>query len=275
MTSSPRQRKVHGDGTARGRDPSAQLDTRRPHYHHRHHHEHKPSTAATMPTPSDPSHPIPPAAPAPSFPTSPPPHPSPSPSVSTLPPAALALATRLFNAARTGQLDIFQQALPAGLPATLTNDKGDSLLMLAAYHSHAALVRLLLAHGADPNGLNDRGQSPLAGAVFKHAGAHGEAEAEAEVIEALLEGGADPEWGVPSAVEAVGMFQMGEVWRGRFEGARGRGRMVGRGEAEGREEGTAGRRDDGDGRIWRDDGAMGRKAGKDGKGTGFWDEDGA
>lgn len=40
-------------------------------------------------------------------------------------------------------------------------------LMLAAYHGHAQLVKLLLDHGADPNSLNDRGQSPLAGAVFK------------------------------------------------------------------------------------------------------------
>jgi ankyrin repeat protein len=39
--------------------------------------------------------------------------------------------------------------------------------MLASYHGHAPLVRLLLQHGADPNTLNDRGQSPLAGAVFK------------------------------------------------------------------------------------------------------------
>lgn len=39
--------------------------------------------------------------------------------------------------------------------------------MLAAYHGHADLVRLLIQHGADPNRLNDRGQSPLAGAVFK------------------------------------------------------------------------------------------------------------
>jgi len=39
--------------------------------------------------------------------------------------------------------------------------------MLAAYHGHAPLVKLLLQHGADPNSLNDRGQSPLAGAVFK------------------------------------------------------------------------------------------------------------
>ena len=39
--------------------------------------------------------------------------------------------------------------------------------MLAAYHGHAPLVKLLLQHGGDPNRLNDRGQSPLAGAVFK------------------------------------------------------------------------------------------------------------
>jgi ankyrin repeat protein len=46
--------------------------------------------------------------------------------------------------------------------------------MLAAYHGHAPLVKLLIQHGADPNCLNDRRQSPLAGAVFK---------GEAEVIE--------------------------------------------------------------------------------------------
>jgi ankyrin repeat protein len=39
--------------------------------------------------------------------------------------------------------------------------------MLAAYHGHGELVRLLVQHGADPNRINDRGQSPLAGAVFK------------------------------------------------------------------------------------------------------------
>ena len=39
--------------------------------------------------------------------------------------------------------------------------------MLAAYYGHAPLVKLLIQHGADPNSLNDKGQSPLAGAVFK------------------------------------------------------------------------------------------------------------
>lgn len=40
----------------------------------------------------------------------------------------IALATRMYDAARAGQLDIFQQALPAGLPVNMTNDKGDSLV---------------------------------------------------------------------------------------------------------------------------------------------------
>ncbi|EHL02778.1 putative ankyrin repeat protein [Glarea lozoyensis 74030] len=93
---------------------------------------------------------------------------------SQLPPEAIAFATRMYDAARTGQVDIFEQALPAGLPANMTNEKGDSLIMLASYHGHAPLVRLLLQHGANPNSLNDRGQSPLAGAVFK---------GEADVIE--------------------------------------------------------------------------------------------
>jgi len=45
-----------------------------------------------------------------------------------LPPEAIAFATRMYDAARAGQLNIFQQALPAGLPANMTNEKGDSLV---------------------------------------------------------------------------------------------------------------------------------------------------
>lgn len=47
---------------------------------------------------------------------------------SSLPPEAIAFATRMYNAARQGQMDVFQQALPAGLPANMTNEKGDSLV---------------------------------------------------------------------------------------------------------------------------------------------------
>jgi hypothetical protein len=53
-----------------------------------------------------------------------------------LPPEAIALATRMFDSARTGQLDIFQQALPKGLPANLTNEKGDSLVREIETHKN-------------------------------------------------------------------------------------------------------------------------------------------
>ncbi|RDW84905.1 hypothetical protein BP6252_02495 [Coleophoma cylindrospora] len=138
-------------------------------------------------------------------------------SVQSLPPEAIALATRMFDAARSGQLDIFQQALPVGLPANMTNDKGDSLIMLAAYHGHTPLVKLLLEHGADPNVVNDRGQSPLAGAVFKQ---------ETDVVQALLDGGADPEHGQPSAMDAIVIFKQEDQWKTKFEEAPGRGKVV-------------------------------------------------
>jgi hypothetical protein len=50
-----------------------------------------------------------------------------------LPPEAIAFASRMYDAARSGQLDIFQQALPAGLPANMTNEKGDSLVCLVGF----------------------------------------------------------------------------------------------------------------------------------------------
>lgn len=48
-----------------------------------------------------------------------------------LPPEALALAGRMFEAARTGDeqsVALLTQALQRGLPANLTNDKGDTLV---------------------------------------------------------------------------------------------------------------------------------------------------
>lgn len=83
--------------------------------------------------------------------------------------------------------------------------------MLASYHGHPALVELLLAHGANPNILNDRNQSPLAGAVFKN---------ESAVVKALLEGGADPDLGTPSAAETMVLFKLSDVWERAFHEAR-------------------------------------------------------
>ena len=51
--------------------------------------------------------------------------------------------------------------------------------------------------GADPNRLNDLGQAPIAGAVFKR---------EDEVVRVLMEAGADPRAGEPNAIASARMF---------------------------------------------------------------------
>ncbi|MEU4795427.1 ankyrin repeat domain-containing protein [Streptomyces sp. NPDC023327] len=117
-------------------------------------------------------------------------------------PEVVELATKIFDLARQGDTAALTAYVDAGVPANLTNDSGDSLVMLAAYHGHADAVRALLERGGDANRANDRGQTPLAGAVFK--GGHA-------VIRALLDGGADPAAGTPSALDTARMFQKTEL----------------------------------------------------------------
>lgn len=45
-----------------------------------------------------------------------------------LPPEVIAFAGKMYNAARAGDIEVFQQALPAGLPANMRNEKGDTLV---------------------------------------------------------------------------------------------------------------------------------------------------
>lgn len=55
--------------------------------------------------------------------------PGPGPSAATsLPPEAIELASRMYNAARQGDKELLTQAVSAGLPPNMTNDKGDTLV---------------------------------------------------------------------------------------------------------------------------------------------------
>ncbi|MFF2654920.1 ankyrin repeat domain-containing protein [Streptomyces sp. NPDC058045] len=117
-------------------------------------------------------------------------------------PEVVELATRIFDLARQGDTAALAAYVDAGVPANLTNDRGDTLVMLAAYHGHAAAVRALLERGAEADRANDRGQTPLAGAVFK---------GEDAVIRVLLDAGADPAAGTPSAVDTARMFAKTEL----------------------------------------------------------------
>jgi uncharacterized protein len=117
-------------------------------------------------------------------------------------PGVVELAGRVFDLARGGRTEQLAAYLDAGVPANLTNDKGDTLLILAAYHGHPDTVAMLLEHSADHSRVNDRGQTPLAAAVFKQS---------AETVRHLLAAGADPDAGQPSARATAAFFELPEM----------------------------------------------------------------
>lgn len=112
---------------------------------------------------------------------------------------AIQFAHTLLDAARGGDVALVTSAVDQGVPADLCDERGNTFLMLAAYHGHANLVAALADRGADVNRQNDRGQTPLAGAVFKR---------DAAVIALLVERGADLDAGSPSARDTAAMFDV-------------------------------------------------------------------
>lgn len=121
-------------------------------------------------------------------------------------PELVELAHAMFDHARAGRTERLIAYVEHGVPAELTDAKGNTLLMLAADHGHPGTVRALTERGSDPNRLNDRGQSPLAGAVF--AG-------EDAVVAVLLDAGAEADLGSPTARETAVMLGREDVLPGR------------------------------------------------------------
>jgi len=117
-------------------------------------------------------------------------------------PGVVELAGRVFDLVRGGQTEELAAYVDAGVPVNLTNDKGDTLLILAAYHGHPATVGALLDRGADHARANDRGQTALAAAVFRQS---------TETVTRLLAAGADPDAGGPSARATATFFDLPEM----------------------------------------------------------------
>lgn len=114
----------------------------------------------------------------------------------------LQFARRLFDLAREGRAEELAAYVDAGVPVDLTNEKGDTLLLLAAYAPSPPVVRVLLDRGADPNRVNDRGQTAIAAAAFRSSG---------QTVQALLAAGADPHLGSPDAVATARFFDLPEM----------------------------------------------------------------
>lgn len=107
-----------------------------------------------------------------------------------------------FDQARHGELPQLLAMLDAGVPVNLTTPRGDTLLILAAYHARPALVVALLTRGADHARVNDQGQTALSAAVFRR---------QSEIVTDLLDAGADPDLGPTSAVSVARFFDLPDM----------------------------------------------------------------
>lgn len=114
------------------------------------------------------------------------------------------MTDRVFDLARAGLTGELMANIETGVTIDLTDDAGDTLLLLAAYHSHPATVRALVKAGAALDRTNDRGQTALTAAVFR-----------GDVVSTLtlLEAGADPRLGEPDAIETARFLGHDEVLR--------------------------------------------------------------
>lgn len=93
------------------------------------------------------------------------------------------LQALLHDAARIGRDDVIPALLQAGASIEGRDAKGYPPLILASYNGHATTTALLLAHGADPGGMDAaRGNTALMGVAFK---GHG------EIVRLLVEAGSD------------------------------------------------------------------------------------
>lgn len=102
-----------------------------------------------------------------------------------------------MDLARQGRTAELVEFVERGLPIDVRDADGNTLLMLAAYHGQLKTVRALTALGADVDLPNNRGQSPIAGAIFK---------GEDEVVVELRNAGADLDAGSPSARATAELF---------------------------------------------------------------------
>lgn len=105
----------------------------------------------------------------------------------------------VFALVRAGETAALAGLIGKGLPVNFRNEKGDSLIMLAAYHGHADTARILLEASADPNVANDQGQTPLAGVAYKGY---------VEIATLLLEHGASVEGSSPDGKTPLMMAAM-------------------------------------------------------------------
>jgi len=116
--------------------------------------------------------------------------------------ADLAFLETVFDLAREGKTAELVPLIEQGIPVDLTNSRGDTLLILAAYYKHEELVVALIALDADTSRVNDNGQTALVSGVFRN---------NVPIVTALLAAGADPALGAHTALAIAQQFGLPEM----------------------------------------------------------------
>jgi ankyrin repeat protein len=106
--------------------------------------------------------------------------------------------------ARKGDTAGLSALIKGGLAVDAQDAKGNTLLMLAAYHGKAETVAVLLRARATIDLRNAKGQTPLGGVAFKGY---------ADIATLLLDAGADPlaDQGGQTPVDYATMFGRQEI----------------------------------------------------------------
>ncbi len=114
----------------------------------------------------------------------------------------LAFLETVFDLAREGKTAELVPLIEQGIPVDLTNSRGDTLLILAAYYKHEELVAALIALDADTSRVNDNGQTALVSGVFRN---------NVPIVRALLAAGADPSLGAHTALAIAQQFGLPDM----------------------------------------------------------------
>jgi len=85
--------------------------------------------------------------------------------------------------ARSGDADVLEAFLQAGIDPERRDETGHTLLMIAVYADQEPTTTLLLKRGADPDGPDGQGNTPLMAMAFK---------GHVERARQLLDAGAQP-----------------------------------------------------------------------------------
>lgn len=107
-----------------------------------------------------------------------------------------------FDLARTGLAGPLGEMIDAGFPVDARNERGDTMLIVAAYAKQPQSVAQLIAHHAALDTENRMGQTAISCAVFRN---------DAEILTMLLDAGADPNAGMRTAVQIAEQFGIADM----------------------------------------------------------------